>query len=113
MKTVNRTAIHILPRQPFLDWLKQIDPACPGDSAELLEDSTIYLIPETDTPEAARTWMRRHFDTIFTEELESWYTDESLWPAPRNFTLFEAWFSWTAHSLVQDLAKIPLRHEDA
>lgn len=111
MKTINRTAIHVLPRQPFLDWLKQIDPSLPVNPADLLEDSNIYLIPETDSPEHAQKWLRRHFDSIFTGELESWCTDESLWPTPRTFTLFEQWFSWTAHSLVYDLAKAPLRHE--
>ncbi len=112
MHSINRTAILILARQPFLDWLHQTDPSFPITLVQLNEDANIYLIPESDNPEHPQEWLRRHFDTIFSGELESWYPEESLWPAHRTFTLFEKWFSWTAHSLVYDLAKDSLRHDD-
>jgi hypothetical protein len=48
MDAINRSAVIVMPAQPFLDWLHQADPT----SAELtLEDlrrePTIYLLPET------------------------------------------------------------------
>jgi len=52
MDAIKRSAVIVIPAQPFLDWLHRVDPT----SAELkLEDlrrePTIYLLPEYDTEE--------------------------------------------------------------
>jgi len=47
MFTINRSAIVVMPAQPFLDWLQKVDPA----SIELIpkdlrREPATYLLPE-------------------------------------------------------------------
>src|SRR5438132_254234 len=49
MRTVNRSAVVVIPKQPFLDWLRRVDPT--GGKltlADLRRDPSIYLLPECD-----------------------------------------------------------------
>ena len=51
MVAVNRSAIVVTPKQPFLDWLQSVDSTSSElASADLGLDPTIYLIPECETP---------------------------------------------------------------
>jgi len=46
---LNRSAIVVKPRQPFLDWLHTADPTSRNLSLrELVQEPTIYLIPECE-----------------------------------------------------------------
>ena len=59
---LNRSAVVVKPKQPFLDWLHRADPTS-GEITldEVGQEPTIYLIPECDTKDAQeqiwRTWM--------------------------------------------------------
>lgn len=51
MVAVNRSAIVVTPKQPFLDWLQSVDSTSSElASADLGLEPTIYLIPECETP---------------------------------------------------------------
>ena len=54
MRTWNRTAVVVVPKQPFLDWLHSIDPSSADLTlADLHQDPTVYLLPESGSdPEA-------------------------------------------------------------
>ena len=60
---------------------------------------------------AAVARLRKFCKAIFEEELESWYTDPSLWPAKRDFRTFCRWFRWSYHSVIVDLASEPIERE--
>jgi hypothetical protein len=50
--TLNRTAIVVKPKQPFLDWLHAANSTSSDLTLqELVLEPAIYLIPECDTPE--------------------------------------------------------------
>lgn len=88
MSTLNRSAIVVKPKQPFLDWLHAADPT----SLELtllnpVREPTIYLIPEYDTKEDVAEVLRELCQEIFEEQLAGWYTDTSNWPRDRNFDI--------------------------
>jgi hypothetical protein len=52
---LNRSAIVVKPRQPFLDWLHTADPTSHRLTLrDLALEPTIYLIPECDTEEDVR-----------------------------------------------------------
>ena len=52
MDTLNRSAIVVKPKQPFLDWLHAADPTSHEiTSLDVCREPTIYLIPECDTDE--------------------------------------------------------------
>ena len=55
MITLNRTAIMVMPGQPFLDWLHRADPTSGGLSLEdLRREPTVYLLPQCESEEEAR-----------------------------------------------------------
>lgn len=50
MVRLNRSAIVVKPKQPFLDWLRTADPTSRNLTLqELVREPAIYLIPEWDT----------------------------------------------------------------
>jgi len=50
METLNRSAIVVKPKQPFLEWLHAADPTSHDLTLlDLIQEPTIYLIPECDT----------------------------------------------------------------
>jgi hypothetical protein len=111
MQEVNRSAMIVIGKQPFLKWLRSIDPS----NADLILDEinrkpVVYLIPECESDDEFELWLERRFRAVFEEQLVGWWTDESAWP-PRTFALFRRWFDCRLYSLVLDagaarLAKI-------
>ena len=76
---LNRSAIVVKPRQPFLDWIHTADPTSRNLSLrELAQEPTIYLIPECDTEEDVRGVLQDLCEEIFAEQLAGWFTDEAL-----------------------------------
>jgi hypothetical protein len=101
---LNRSAIAVKPRQPFLDWLHKADPTSHGLTLrELSQEPTIYLIPECDTEEDVSDVLRELCEEIFIEQLAGWFTDESSWPRDRSFDVFCRWFDFQHHSVLVDL----------
>ena len=110
MSEINRSLILLKPKQPFLDWLRALDDDDNNLTLkELSDDSTAYLVPEiwqdSDQP-AILEWC---YDILFEEQLESWWTDEALWPKARDLKMFLDWFEVEFHSLVLDLCNEPIR----
>src|ERR1035438_5602040 len=63
---LNRSAIVVKPRQPFLDWLHTADPTSHRLTlGDLTLEPTIYLIPECDTEEDVREVLREVCEEIF------------------------------------------------
>lgn len=114
--TVNRHLVLIGYRQPFVDWLLQVDPHPPGEVTVqgLREDAEAFLVPENaaDTVEEARRWVERRWRMFFDHMLGQWLADESLWPAERSLDMFRAWFEVDFFPLPWDLGGEPLAAED-
>jgi hypothetical protein len=54
MRTWKRTAVVVVPKQPFLDWLQSVDETSAGiTSEELAKEPTVYLLPETGSDRQA------------------------------------------------------------
>jgi hypothetical protein len=34
------------------------------------------------------SWLKKNFDELFTEQLNNWYVDETMWPQNRTFSMF-------------------------
>ncbi len=113
MLTINRTAIVVLPRHRFLDWLYEADPTSVEMSLEDLQrEPTIYLLPESGSEQQARTHLRKRCEEIFKEQLDGWYRLPSSWPKRRDFDAFSQWFQWSIHSDIIDLCHGPLVREE-
>ncbi len=110
--TLNRSAIVVTPKQPFLDWLHAADPTSLELTLfNLTREPTIYLIPECDTDEDVAEVLRDLGEKIFKEQLAGWYTDTSTWPLDRSFDVFCRWFDYRHHSMLIDLCDDPLIHD--
>ena len=74
MDVINRSAVIVMPAEPFLKWLQRVDPTS-GDLtlADLRREPTIYLLPSYDTEEEALTHLEEVCAEIFEERLDSWY----------------------------------------
>ena len=109
MDTINRSAVIVMPAQPFLDWLHQADPT----SAELtLEDlrhePTIYLLPEYDTEqqnalhllfEANAAGCLRAATTGLTQTHQCWVRAQFLTPDLQSHALGTVWLLKTPSGL--------------
>lgn len=106
---INRTALLVKAREPFMAWLKRTDDRISPDE-EMLE-STIYLMEAKETPKEIEAWIKNNFDRIFIKELEDWDIDESFWPQNMTFTLFREWFDVSFHSMIYDLEDYPVEKD--
>ena len=103
MLTVNRSAVVVTPKQPFLDWLRSADRTS-GDLTlgDLCLEPTIYLIPECETDSDVCDALSDRCEEIFNEQLAGWYNDTATWPPKRSFDIFRRWFDYSHHSVIVD-----------
>lgn len=92
MDHVNRMAVVVFLREPFIDWLNSINPDNPVWVESLAERGNVYLIPEFSDMVEAQAHVEDIFDEIFANELAEWHPDSSLWPADRTYDMFMEWF---------------------
>jgi hypothetical protein len=110
---INRSAIVVMPAQPFLDWLHRADSTSAHLTLEdLRREPTIYLLPECDSQEEAFDSLREVSRDIFEKQLNGWYRVPSVWPSERDFATFLRWFECSFHSMIFDLCEDPLEHEE-
>jgi hypothetical protein len=114
MKLVNRSVLMVIPAQPFLDWLHQVDPSSAHLTlASLRREPAIFLLPECESKEEALEGLGSGIRTIFEEQLNGWYRVPSAWPERRDLSTFLNWFECSFHSMIFDLGRGQLRHEEA
>jgi hypothetical protein len=106
---LNRGALILKYKQPFVDWVKAADPfqAAKLSLAEANHESNVYLV-EVEDEEELEAWLSLNYEVLFDEELAGWYTDPALWPQDRSFERFKQWFHLEFHSVVFDTGTTPL-----
>ena len=104
MLEVKRSAIVVLAKQPFLDWLNFADPEGEYVTLEVLrEDPNAYLISPCEGADELKQALEESATMIFEHELHDWITDDTLWPIDRSFDVFCRWFAVSFHSVVLDV----------
>lgn len=110
---INRAALIVKYREPFVAWLNEV---CPLDDGSVIslsitnEDSQVYLIDDDDAEELDE-WLDLNFDMLFENELDAWGIDENRWPEMRDRDLFERWFALECHTMLYDVGNEPLLNE--
>lgn len=77
---LNRAALTLSYRQPFLDWINAVDPSPSShvlSLADVNDERTVYLVEAEDDRELAE-WLESNHGQLFEQELAGWYTDPSL-----------------------------------
>ena len=103
MYAVNRSAVTIRPKQPFVDWIN----STPGDDKytiqQLSRERTVILLPEFQRPGDEMKHLKKICSEIFEHELFAWYMDDSTFPKKRDWKLFQEWFEIELSSEVSDM----------
>jgi hypothetical protein len=106
MKLLNRSALSVRPTRHFVDWINELEPTM-GDDDLTLDDvereSTVYLIPEMDTPEALEAFVHERYVAILETELRAWEEDERQWPERLDWALFQRFLQIEHSYLAIDL----------
>lgn len=105
MEILNRSAVIVKPRPPYLEWARGDDDEGLAESVfeDLHSEPTVYLLPEYEEPTSQQEVLEEFWPVLFEAMLEGWVTDESHWPKTRTFEMFQRWFEVQMISLVQDL----------
>ncbi|WP_309757379.1 hypothetical protein [Flavobacterium sp.] len=99
---INRSAIIIMPRQPFIDWCSSLYP----EDLDDVKETRTYLISEDI--DDIDSWLAKKFDKLFTFELESWHTNKKEWPQKRNYKMFKEWFQIDISRMIYDFEINPI-----
>jgi len=111
---LNRAALILRYKQPFVDWINAADPSPTSHTltlAEVNQEHTVYLIEVEDEDELAE-WLAPHHEALFEEELRGWYTDPALWPRDRSLEMLKEWCSFELHTVVVDTGASPLEDDE-
>ncbi|MBN8411879.1 hypothetical protein LCL99_15715 [Halomonas denitrificans] len=106
MKLLNRSALSVRPTQHFVDWINALEPTMGDDDLNLSDvdrESTVYLIPEMDTPEALEAFVRERYLEVLENELRAWEEDERQWPESLDWALFQRFLQVEHSYLAIDL----------
>jgi hypothetical protein len=99
---VNRCAVVLTPKIPFLNWVNSVTPEHPVKMDEFDDFTSFYLIAEIDSNEEALEYIEDNFSVFFRAELMLWYEDESAWPGNMDWNMFKQGFSIRFASVVID-----------
>jgi len=97
MKTINRTLLIIIPKKPFLDWVKSFD--IETDEGEY----SAYLIPEEYDEYNYKDYLKKHCKEIFDSELYGILKNPDFYPEKRDYKTFNMWFGTHVCDTVFDL----------
>lgn len=107
---INRSAVIIIPQQPYLDWASTV--FGDGQIPEFEDGETVYLIEPVDDETHFKKIIKGIYKELFDLELEAWCTNEKQWPENRTFEVFNKWFKYKLHAVVEDLIDEPIENED-
>ena len=107
-KTINRTALTIIPRQPYINWANSFDDGVGYDQIH----ATTILIPDQYAEFDYETYLKKIFKHIFEEQLESWMADPTNWPSKRTYNVFKKWFDVTCSDMTWDYGRGDIEHDD-
>lgn len=105
-ENVRRSALVLHPKEPFMDWIKRVEPGIQLQEPNLEGD--VYLLPDFEEQEDMRRWLSKKYDLLFSDQLTNWFANESVWPQKRTFSMFQDWFSFSFHTMVWDTLESPL-----
>ena len=108
---LNRCALVVRPKQPFLDWAASLDDS--GLVPDPADEQTVYLIPNFESDVEAERILKKVFAEVFERELDGWHTDETAWPKNRSLATFKQWFHVELHSIVEDLCAYEITDDEA
>lgn len=112
MRTINRSAIVVRYKEPYIRWAAELNAADAKFAQDLRTFTTVYLVPWDQHGREDASSVAEHFGGIFDHGLSAWCDDESRWPPVRDRETFHKWFEVVAESVVVDLGGDSLHSEE-
>ena len=106
----------LLPKKPFLDWIRGVDRKFNKDSSwldkfDLKEDRNVYLLPEFEMLSDFEEYIKANYKQFFLTELNEFYTDEALYPKDIAYEQFRNYFDVIWSGMLIDTLDEPLELE--
>lgn len=108
MRTINRTALTILPKQPYIDWTNRFS----DERVYYKEFVTTILIPDKYGEFDYEIYLKKIFKSVFEEHLESWMADPDVWPKKRTYKMFKKWFDVICSDMTWDYGGGDIEHDE-
>jgi hypothetical protein len=116
MPFINRSAVVVHYKQPYVDWANRLPDRSPEEPvytlANFKENGGIFLIPPFEVPEEMERYIQEMKSGIFDFELTTWSEDEDLWPKKRDTAAFDEWFELEIRDEVMDTVEEPIEKEE-
>lgn len=108
MEFLNRSAIILRAKQPYITWANSLDDG-PRYEATIDEPDSqaVFLCPDADSVDDVLEFVGHRFAEFFDYMLEEWCTDRALWPKRRTRAMFREWFRVDVHTLVFETTNRP------
>lgn len=106
MGHLNRSAIILRARQPFLDWRNSFELKEGRKDytlEEIREDPKVYLVFGFKSAVHVRDSVMEEFNIYFTDQLVGTVTGEEEWPKNRTVEMFKEWFDIEVFTTVDDV----------
>ena len=87
----NRSALFVIPKEPYKEWAKIYNESPIEDLNQRLNEKHVYLV-EWFYEENIVDVLKPYYLEIFEYELLSWNGYKSEWPQNRSLELFLEWF---------------------
>lgn len=116
-KLLNRSSVTLLPKKPFLDWIRETDKRFNKDSSwidkfDLREDRNVYLLPEFEMLNDFEEYIKENYMQFFLIELNEFYTDDTLYPKDMSYEQFKDFFEVLFSGMLIDTLDLPLELEE-
>ncbi len=109
-RTINRAALIVRPRQPYVDWANSVDDGGPrAILKQLRKEPSIYLVESIDSLEDFDLLVDDTWAWIFREQLNGWMQDEDSWPEGLSRELFLQWFDCEVSTVIWDMLKSKIK----
>ena len=112
MRLVNRSALIVRPKEPYIQWALHLNEQTASCEASLRRQFSVYLVPPDPGLRREAAPLSGYYKRIFELELDAWITDSAAWPPVRDLKTFKSWLQVEALSLVIDLDDTELLVED-
>lgn len=115
MRVINRMAITLVGKEPYLEWTRTRDADFNKDTLTVMRTKSYgsaFLVPEFELEEDLQEWIEDNSAWLFEFPLAAWTADESAWPSTRDLKLFREWFRVDVHNVVVDAAEGEIEGEE-
>ena len=103
---LDKVAVFVRPKQPFINWINKIDSRNPWTPDDFFDGNTYLLSSEEydfADQEDIELMLAENYMEIFENELLDLCTDTNCWPETINLDMFKEWFEYHVSSMVYDL----------